>query len=196
YSGWEVFEGELDTGLEMEALRAVDTLGWHISHYKTQRPPDGAVLIRRAEQLRDLQQRLPVPMVLFHPFTPRLEGLERRGEKLDPVNCRYFRGDQLERLTALLEGSDIYTEINYLSLRAYWDRPVTREALIEAIRPLAQAGLRFTLGSDAHTLKHLRDIAFEPHPILEACGITVAHLRPYWLALAEARRKREAGGGR
>src|SRR5262245_116944 len=83
FGGWEVYEGELDTGIDEEALRLADVVGWHISPNNGGAPPDGAKLIRRAEQVVALQKRIPKPMILFHPFTMRVENVMRRaqGEK-------------------------------------------------------------------------------------------------------------------
>ena len=114
FSGGEVFEGELDTGLEWEAMRQVEAIGWHISHLKGKRPPDGKLLVHRARQIKEVQKQLPVPMILLHPFTPRTEGLRRnRDAKAIPAaDYQYFRGDEQKELIDLLEDSSIYIEIN------------------------------------------------------------------------------------
>ncbi|MBI1789629.1 MAG: hypothetical protein HYR60_19010 [Acidobacteria bacterium] len=186
YSGWEVFEGELDTGVEMDSLRMVDCLGWHISHLKGERPPDGSVLLKRAAQLRELQKKLPIPMMLFHPFSPRIEGLRRRGGDVEPGES-YFHGDEQKRLADLLAGSNLFIEMNHSSLRGYWDRPRYRDFLVQAIRPLGEAGLNFTVGSDDHSLAHLRDRLYDPTPMNEACAVRPEQLRRFWEALQKDR---------
>lgn len=172
FSGWEVFEGELDTGLEWEAMRQVEAIGWHISHLKGARPPDGALLIQRARQIKELQKKLPVPMILLHPFTPRIEGLRRtRDPKTIPsAEYQYFHGDEQRQLADLLGDGSVYVEINHSSMSSYWPEPVLREALVAAIRPLAEAGVQFSLGSDDHTLRQVRR-EYRPEVFCQACGI-------------------------
>lgn len=170
FSGWEVFEGELDTGIEWEAMRQVEAIGWHISHLKGKRPPDGKLLVRRARQIRDLQKQLPVPMILLHPFTPRFEGLQQSLAAPVPSDYQYFHGDEHKQLIDVLAGNPIYVEINHSSMRGRWQDPVLREALVAAIRPLAEAGLEFTTGSDNHSLASVRG-DYSPEVFCDACGI-------------------------
>jgi len=172
FAGWEVYEGELDTGIEWEAMRAVEAIGWHISHLRGKRPPDGQLLIRRARQILDLQKQLPRPMILLHPFTPRIQGLRqnRDPQTLSPADYQYFHGDEQKRLIDLLGDSSLYLEINHASMSGPWTDPVLRDALVAAIRPLAEAGLQFTVGSDNHGLDSVRR-EYRPEVFCQACGI-------------------------
>ena len=75
----------------------------------------------------------------------------------------------------LLADSSIYIEINYSSTRGSWNEPVLREALVAAIRPLAEAGLQFSLGSDNHNVKSARQ-EYRPEVFCEAFGIRPAQV--------------------
>jgi histidinol phosphatase-like PHP family hydrolase len=175
FSGWEVFEGELDTGVEWDAMRQVDAIGWHISHLKGKRPPDGKLLVHRARQIKELQKKLPVPMILLHPFTPRFEGLRKALGTPAPADYRYFRGDEQKQLIDVLVGSSIHVELNHSSMSGPWKEPVLRDALLAAIRPLAEAGLSFTAGSDNHSLASVK-MPYRPEVFCEACGIHARQL--------------------
>ncbi len=177
FSGWEVFEGELDTGIEWDAMRQVEAIGWHISHLRGKRPPDGALLVRRARQIRELQKQLPVPMILLHPFTPRFSGLRqgRDPQTVAAADYQYFRGDSQKELIDLAGGAPLYIELNHSSMRGPWENPVLRDALVAAIRPLAEAGLQFTAGSDNHTLASVRG-EYRPEIFCDACGIRAPQL--------------------
>ncbi|MBI3698688.1 MAG: hypothetical protein HY238_28095, partial [Acidobacteria bacterium] len=172
FSGWEVYEGELDTGIEWDAMRQVEAVGWHISHLKGKRPPDGKLLVHRARQIKELQKQLPVPMILLHPFSPRIEGLRRARDPktISGADYQYFHGDEHKQLIDLLADSSIYIEINHSSMLGYWDEPVLRDALVAAIRPLAEAGLQFSLGSDHHSLRHT-ETPYRPEIFCDACSI-------------------------
>jgi hypothetical protein len=82
-------------------------------------PPDGQTLLRRVEQIKKAQQRMPVPMILIHPFTMRLENIQRTakatGRDLKTLTVdeyRFFHADERQRLANALKGSSIYLEIS------------------------------------------------------------------------------------
>ncbi len=142
FSGWEVLETDLDTGLDMKGMELVEGLGWHIG-----RPPDGDGVVLRITQLRDLQKKLPKPMVLYHPF--RLP-IPKEGETV--ASMRQLTSENQKHLIDALGDSSIYVELNLSVLLKYWEVPARRQAFTEDIRPLVEAGVEFTVGSDAHRL--------------------------------------------
>lgn len=177
FKGWEIYEGELDTGLEREPMRLADVLGWHISPNNGREAPNGETLIKRAKQLKALQKEFPVPMILFHPFTMRLENIQRTAERegrdrasLTVEDYRFFEPGQQQELAELLRGESIYVEISRSSSR-YFEDPVAREALIADIRPLAEAGVQFTVSTDGHGLGSA-ERPFHPERYCKELGIT------------------------
>lgn len=177
FKGWEVSERELDTGLEDSPLRMADILGFHISPNNGGAPPNGETLIRRARQLLEAQKKYPVPMILFHPFPMRIENIQntarKQGRDLKTITAaeyRFFRPGEQEELIRVLKGASIYVEMNW-DTEAYWNNPACREALIADIRPLAEGGVQFTVGSDSHYLAHMRK-SFRPASWCEPMGVT------------------------
>ena len=77
FKAWEIYEGELDTGIEPAPMGMVDLIGWHISPNNGREAPNGRKTIERAKQILELQKKIRVPMILFHPFTMRVENLQR-----------------------------------------------------------------------------------------------------------------------
>jgi hypothetical protein len=180
FSGWEVSEAELDTGLDVETMRLADVIGWHISPNNGRRPPDGQSLLRRVEQIKKAQQQVPVPMILFHPFPMRIENIQRtakaQGRDLKSITAgeyRFFHGNEQERLAAALKGTSIYVEMN-LDTAHYWSDPACRQALIADILPLAKMGVQFTMATDAHGPDTLRK-PFRPAEYCEALGCNPAN---------------------
>lgn len=194
FTAWEVSEEELDTGSEPEALSKVDLVGWHISPRNGKEPPDGKHLIRRARQVRDLQKRLPVPMVLFHPFTMRVENLQRtaqrEGRPLDSITAaryRFFQPGGQRELAEAVRGRSIYVEIALETGRCM-EQPACREAMIADVKPLAEMGLRFTVSTDAHGLRHTKT-PFRPEVYCEPLGVTPASTNPLVGELLARRRR-------
>lgn len=180
FKGWEVSETELDEGSEPDALRRADVIGWHISPANGRKAPDGAHLIKRARQVLEIQREYPVPMILFHPFSMRLENIQRTAERegrdkstLTVEDYRFFQPGEQEALAALLRGSSVYIEISNANER-YIQDPVCREALIADIRPLAEMGVQFTVSTDNHGLRSAQT-PFQPEVYCEPLGITPAH---------------------
>ncbi|MBI4890403.1 MAG: hypothetical protein HY821_07235 [Acidobacteria bacterium] len=196
FTAWEVSEDELDTGTEMDVLAQVDLVGWHISPRNGKQPPDGKHLIRRASQLRELQQKLPVPMILFHPFTMRVENLERTAQRegrpissITTAQYRFFQPGEQRELADLLRGRSIYIEIARESAHCM-ENPACREAMIADIQPLAELGVRFTVSTDAHGLRHAQ-LPFRPESYCKPLGVTPANTNPLVQELL-ARRPRPA----
>jgi hypothetical protein len=183
FTAWEVSEDELDTGSEMDVLAQVDLVGWHISPRNGKEPPDGRCLVRRARQVRELQERLPVPMILFHPFTMRVENLERtarrEGRPLSSITAaqyRFFQPGEQRELAEALRGRSIYIEIA-LETGSCLEKPACREAMIADVKPLAEMGVRFTVSTDAHGLPHTQ-APFRPELYCAPLGVTPANTNP------------------
>src|SRR5262249_40390388 len=81
FKGWEIGESELDSGLEEAPMRMVDAIGWHISPNNGSTPPNGKSLIRRMKQIKEVQARFPIPMILLHPFPMRIENIQRTAQR-------------------------------------------------------------------------------------------------------------------
>ncbi len=177
FKGWEVSERELDTGLERAPLQMADVLGFHISPNNGGAPPNGRTLIRRVKQMLEAQKIYQVPMIVFHPFPMRLENIQRtarsQGRDLNSIAAseyRFFQPGEQQELIELLKGQSIYIEMTW-DTEAYWKIPACREALIADIKPLAEGGIQFTVGSDSHTLGHMHK-SFRPASWCEPAGVT------------------------
>jgi len=199
FRGWEVSEDELDSGLEMAPLRMADALGFHISPRNGSAPPNGQTLLKRVRQLKELQQQLPVPMILFHPFPMRIENLQRtaKSKGRDPRTItvkeyRFFRTGEQKELIRLLKGSSIYIEMNR-DTEKYFDDPVCRKALIADILPLAQAGVQFTVSTDNHHLAAAKK-PFAPDHYCGPTGVTPSHCNTIVRELLALRAKRALVG--
>ena len=177
FKAWEVYEGELDTGIESAPMGMVDLIGWHISPNNGREAPNGRKMIERVRQILELQKQMRVPMILFHPFTMRIENLQRTAQaagrdpkSLTVAEYRYFQPGEQEQLARLLRGSSVYVEISHSTDR-YFEDPVCREALIADTKPLADMGVQFTVSTDAHGARSF-DRAFEPKRYCDALGVT------------------------
>jgi hypothetical protein len=176
FKGWEILEDELDTGLETAPMRMADVLGWHIS-WSREEAPNGQLLIRRVKQLRELRKQFPVPMILFHPFAARIRKLQdvAKAQGRDPrtittAEYRFFQAGEQAELAALLKNSSIYIEISY-SNASFIKDPACREALIADVKPLSDAGVQFTVSTDAHKLKST-ERQFHPEGYCAPLGVT------------------------
>ena len=177
FRGWEVAEFDLDDGVNYAPLGTADIIGWHISSTHDGDEPNGALLIRRIRQVIDAQQKLNVPMILFHPFPARLGRLEklakkagRSRESLTVEELRFFKPGEQEEVIRLLKGTSIYIEMGR-GTEPYWNTPNMRAALIADIKPLADGGVKFTVSTDAHTPDNLKK-PFRPETYCTPCGIT------------------------
>lgn len=177
FKGWEVGEFELEEGLESEAMKLAEVIGWHISPNRDEGAPDGKHLIRRISQIKEVQKLFPVPMIIFHPFSMRFERLVRDAQKagrdaksLTVEQCRFFQPGEQEEVVRLLKGSFIYIEMPR-GVESFWDVPAMREALIADIKPLAEGGVKFTVSTDNHGVASAKK-PFHPERYCEPCGIT------------------------
>lgn len=181
FTGWEIAEFELDEGLETAPMKLSDVIGWHISPNHDEGPPDGRLLIKRIKQIKDVQKQFPIPMIIFHPFSMRLERVlreaKKEGKSIDSLtveDCRFFKPGEQEEVIRLLKDSSLYIEMAR-GTEACWSIPVMREALIADIKPLAEAGVKFTVSTDNHTVKNAQ-IPFHPERYCEPCGITLENV--------------------
>lgn len=177
FSGWEISALELESGLELPPMEMVDFIGWHISPNNGGVPPDGELLLRRVAQVKEIQKKIRVPMVLFHPFPARLENIQRtaKAKGRDPKTItveeyRFFHGDEQKRLAEALRGTSIYIEMSRAT-EQYMDDPVCREALIQDLRPLAEMGVPFTISTDAHSVADQKQ-PFHPEKYCDVLGCT------------------------
>lgn len=175
--GWEIAEFDLDDGLDREPMTLAEVIGWHISPNHDDGPPDGKRLIHRIHQILKVQKEFPVPMIIFHPFPVRIEALEKAAKRtgndpnaLTTQECRFFTAEEQKEVIRLIKDESLYIEMGLDTIR-YWDRPALREALIADIKPLADAGVKFTVSTDNHYLAHART-SFHPEVYCEPCGIT------------------------
>lgn len=180
FRGWEISEGELDTGIEREPMRMAEVIGWHISPNHQGNPPDGQLLIRRIQQLAEVQNEFPVPMILFHPFTMRLEHIQQKAREagrdvstLTVEEYRFFQPGEQERVAELLRGKSIYVEVSR-STGGYWKDPICRAALIADIKPLAEMGVQFTVSTDGHGVRGAQ-MPFEPRVYCDSLAVTPAN---------------------
>ena len=180
FRGWEVYEGELDTGLEPEPMDMAEVIGWHVSPRNGQKAPDGKDLIRRVKQIKATQNRFPVPMIVFHPFSMRLENLTRTAihagcdpKTLTVEECRFFQAGEQEELVRLLAGASIYIEMS-LDHDKYWDHPAMQQAMMADIKPLAERGVQFTIATDHHSPASAAK-SFHPERYCLPCGVDEAN---------------------
>lgn len=178
FKGWEISEFDFEEGLEETPMDLADVVGWHISPNHDEGPPDGAFLIKRIKQIKEVQARHPIPMIVFHPFTMRIERLVKDAKKagtdpnlLTTADFRFFKPGEQAEVIRLLKDAPLYIEMA-LESRDCWKNPAMRAALIADIKPLAEAGVKFTVSTDNHTLAHAR-VPFHPEVYCEPCGITV-----------------------
>lgn len=192
FRGWEIWEGELDEGLDREGMRLAEAIGWHISA-NGDPPPCGKMIIRRIRQIIEVQKEFPIPMIVFHPFSMRIEralkDAKKKGQPLDTLTAddyRFFQPGEQEQVARLLQGKQIFIEIA-LEQGKYMENPAMREALIADIKPLAEAGIQFTVSTDAHGMAHIRQ-HFDPETYCAPIGVTPENANGLVQALIENRR--------
>jgi hypothetical protein len=194
FCGWEIYEGELDEKLDREAMALAEVIGWHISP-NGRTPPCGASMIKRVKQIAAAQKEFPVPMIVFHPFSMRIERVQRDAKKqgktptdLTVKDYRFFQPGEQETLAGLLAGSSIYVELSR-ALAPQWDDPVVREALVADIKPLAAMGVQFTVSTDNHSLAHAK-MPFQPNRFCDEAGVTPRNTNTIVRELLALRAKR------
>jgi hypothetical protein len=177
FSGWEISETELDTTLEAEPMRLAEVIGWHISSNRNGPPPDGKKLLKRTRQIILAQEQFHVPMIIFHPFSMRIENILRRAQltgrnpdSITTTEYRFFQPGEQEELIGLLRGRSVYIEIPR-GLASYWQNPLIRQAFIEDIRPLAEAGVQFIVSTDAHGVRSYQK-PFDPRSYCDDLKVT------------------------
>jgi hypothetical protein len=177
FRGWEVAEFDLDDGIEEAPLKLAEVIGWHISPNKSGNPPDGKLLLKRIRQIKEVQKKFPVPMIVFHPFTMRIEHIMGDATKAgrDPSSVtvkelRFFHDDEQEQVVRELKGQSIYIEMALESGQCCQNESM-RAALIADIKPLADAGVKFTVSTDAHSVANIK-APFHPETYCQPCGIT------------------------
>lgn len=182
FKGWEIWEGELDEGLEKEPMKDAEVIGWHISKAAWDgKAPSGKEIVQRVKQILEIQKEFPVPMIIFHPFKGYFEQVRenalksgRNASDIKKEEYRYFTPEQQKELIEILKGKSLYFEINR-GWSALWDDPVIREAFTEDIRPLAEAGIKFTVSTDAHNTSSFKQ-SFEPEKYCNDLGITAENV--------------------
>jgi hypothetical protein len=199
FRGWEVWEGELDEGLDRNAMALAEVIGWHISPNGPS-PPCGATLTRRIRQIAEVQKELHVPMIVFHPFDMRIERIRRDAAKqgrtagnLTGKDYRFFQPGEQEEVVSLLQGRSIYIEISH-GIDRCWDDPVVRQALIEDIKPLADRGVQFTVSTDNHGLASAKR-SFDPRCYCDGLGVTPRNTNTLVRELLALRAKRALSTG-
>lgn len=176
FRGWEISEDELDTGIEVAPMKLAEVIGWHISPKNGGDAPNGQTLLKRASQVINIQKEFPIPMILFHPFSMRIENIQRTVEKSNRAiasisvdEYRFFKPGEQEQLIEVLRGQSVYIEISH-DLSRYWDNKTVRESVIEDVRPLVEAGIQFAVSTDAHGVSSLNN--FNPNYYCDDLGIT------------------------
>jgi hypothetical protein len=120
----------------------------------------GAHLAELVTQASDLRGGRDMGIVLHHPFRWRLLDLARQSLSAPPAAAGFTEEDA--RLTArALADAGALAEVNYASFHHLKQFPHLMRAMREAFALLQDAGVKFSLGSDAHWLS---SPAFEYHP--------------------------------
>lgn len=182
FRGWEIWEGELDEGLDKEPMKDAEVIGWHISKAAWDgKAPAGKEFISRARQILEVQKEFPVPMIIFHPFRTYYDEVRKLATKagrdiksIKKDEYRYFTSAQQKEVIGLLAGSSVYVELSkgFMSL---WSDPVVREAFIDDIKPLVDAGVKFTVSTDAHDLPDVT-APYNPEEQCRALGISTENV--------------------
>lgn len=180
FRGWEIYEGELDGRLEAAPMKLAEVIGWHISPNNGGPPPNGQTLLKRTRQIISIQEQFPVPMILFHPFSMRIENImltaQKTGRDLASISVeeyQFFQPGEQAELIELIQGRSIYIEIPW-ALTNCWENDVLRQALINDIRPLVEGGVQFTVSTDAHGVRSLKQ-PFNPRYYCDDLGVTPAN---------------------
>ena len=77
-------------------------------------------------------------------------------------------------LIKILAGRSVYIEIER-EWSELWDEPTVREAFIEDIRPLADAGVKFTVSTDAHGTESFKK-PYNPDKYCKDLGISAENV--------------------
>ena len=101
---------------------------------------------------------------------------------------RFFQAGEQEEVARLLRGRSIYIEIADSQLRDVAEA-ACREALIADIKPLAEAGVQFTVSTDNHSVASARQ-RFRPEAHAPLYGVTAANTNGLVRELLAVRAKR------
>ena len=177
-------------------MKKAEVIGWHISPNNGRQAPDGRTLIKRARQILAVQKQFPVPMILFHPFSMRIENLQRTAQKtgkdvtsISTADYRFFQKGEQDTLINLLRGQSVYIEISH-GLSKYWTNEAIGQAVIADVGPLVTAGLQFTVSTDAHGVRSFNS-PFDPGYYCQDLGITPENTNTIVRELLAIRAKRE-----
>lgn len=201
FRGWEIWEGEFEEGLEKEAMKLAEVIGWHMSRAAWDgKEPQGKELIYRAKQIVNIQKEFPIPMIVFHPFYSRIKTIKKVAVKegrdvseIKKEEYRYFTTSEQEELIGVLKNSSVYIEIAK-DWFEHWKDPIVREAFIEDIRPLAEGGVKFTVSTDAHHVGHLNE-PYDPAHYCDDLGITSENVNTIIRELLAIRAKKNLNSG-
>lgn len=196
FRGWEIWEGELEEGLERPPMKEAEVIGWHLSKAAWNgTAPTGKELIIRARQILEVQKEFPVPMIIFHPFDGHIKQVRetavaagRKVSEITKAEYRYFTPAQQKELLDLIQGSSVYIEMSR-GWSALWEDAIVREAFIEDLRPLAEGGIKFTVSTDAHGLESLKK-PYHPESYCRELGITAENVNMIVRELLAIRAKR------
>jgi len=196
FHGWEIWEGEIDEGLEKEPMHDAEVIGWHISKAAWDGiAPGGKEIIKRAQQIVEIQQEFPVPMIIFHPFGGRIKAVKDEARKagvplssLEKADYRCFTPDEQQKLIKILAGRSVYIEIER-EWSKLWDDQTVREAFIEDIRPLVEGGIKFTVSTDAHGIESFKT-PYDPAKYCNDLGIKPENVNALIRELLAIRAKR------
>lgn len=195
FRGWEISEDELDTGLEVAPMKLAEVIGWHISPQNGREAPNGQTLLKRASQVIEIQKEFPIPMILFHPFSMRIENIQRTAEKsnqtiasISKEEYRFFKPEEQEKLIEILCGQSVYIEVSH-DLSRYWDNKTVRESVMADVLPLVEAGIQFVVSTDAHGVRSLKN--FDPNYYCDDLGITPENTNAIVRELMAIRAKRD-----
>ena len=195
FRGWEISEDELDSGLEIAPMKMAEVIGWHISPQNGREAPNGQTLLKRATQVIEVQKEFPIPMILFHPFSMRIENIQRTAEKSNRTiasisieEYRFFKQGEQEELIEILRGQSVYIEISH-DLSRYWDNKTVRESVMADVLPLVEAGIQFVVSTDAHNTNSLKN--FDPNYYCDDLGITPKNTNTIVRELMAIRAKRD-----
>jgi len=199
FRGWEIWEGEIDEGLDKAPMRDAEVISWHMSKAAwSGKAPGGKELIIRARQIVEIQKEFPVPMIIFHPFAGRIKAVKdaavKSGRDISSITreeYRYFTPEEQKELTKILAGRSVYIEIER-GWSGLWNEQPVREAFIEDIRPLAEGGVKFTISTDAHG-KESFNTPYDPEKYCNDLGITSENVNAIIRELLSFRAKRNLG---
>lgn len=155
----------LESGMLLTADNDGFSSGWHRLGETVPRDDDGAIdhiaVMRDNPEFVKLTQTVPV--IIAHPFAP-LEG------ELSVEIRRRIDLDRVHALCAKAAKMGVGFDIN-LCFYSVPEDGYRNDPMVAIMRAAREEGIRFTLGTDAHSLAALDGIR-RAEPICEAIGIT------------------------